>query len=111
MKKILIFVLALGLASLPVNAQMRWNPSNNMVYTYPESPEINQCEYFVCILACYGIYNNMKQLNYNVAAQTVIQQCIYFLNSKECAAAQRLAQDLKSNAVYFPDGSYCWHIF
>jgi len=111
MKKLFTLILSACFLPLALNAQMRWNTATNAVYSYPESSKINKCEYFVLLLACAGIAENMKSMNWSVSSKAVIEQCIYYLKKIGKPVALRLADDIKNNAYYYANGSYAGKLF
>lgn len=107
----IILLAALGLTPLFVQSQMRFSPIDKIPYSYPESPEVNQCEYLFCLIACAQIENNMRSFNWRVSNQAIVEQCIYYLKNIGSSTALRLAHDIKDNAAYYANGSYLGPIF
>ena len=111
MKRMLLAAFAIGLMPLLINSEMRYDPALDLVYSYPEAPDINVQEYVLRIFACLSIGQNMKRVNLSVSSKEVIKQCIYFLKNIATPTALRLADDLRSNKIYYPDGTYAENIF
>ncbi|MBS1986602.1 hypothetical protein JST99_01575 [Candidatus Dependentiae bacterium] len=60
MKKILMIISFFTVFATSLNAQMRYNPINNRIYSHPETPDINQNEYRMLVLRCAQLEARMK---------------------------------------------------
>lgn len=108
MKRMLLVALALGLMPLFIKSEMRYNPVNGLLYSHPESPEINKVEYLLLLAACVQIENNVKAANGSkiVSNKELYNQCVFYLKSIGTPTALRLISDMKKNGVYYANGSY-----
>lgn len=115
MKKLLITTLIIGLiASTPrIIAEMRYNPLNNILYSYPETPDINQNEYLMLLFGCAQIEARLMAMNNGKQAsrKTLFDQCSVYLNAIGTPTALRLIGDLKSNKIHYANGSFMKKIF
>lgn len=112
MKKTLI-VLLIAVMGINISAEMRYNPINNLLYSHPETPEINQDEYRTLILWCIELEARIIAMNRGliVSQKDVLDQCNFYLKAIGTATAHRLMKDLKKNKVYYTNGSFMKEIF
>lgn len=112
MKKLLLSLLVLAPAS-SLLADMRYDPVYNRYYSYPETPGINQDEYFTLWLECVKIYENIKFLSAPIkpSYSDMIYYCSSCLNKVGTPAALRLQADLIKNTVHLANGNFMCNIF
>lgn len=110
MKILLMALLTLGPVS-HLLADMRYNPINNLLYSYPEN--INQAEYRALLVDCMVIENRLIAMNGGLrpAVITIINQCAFYLNSVGTPAALRLISDLNKNTLHYANGTFIKYIF
>jgi len=113
MKKILIATLMMSLFMEVIVAETRYNPINNLIYSHPETPDINQVEYRLLILACIEIENRMVAINGAIrpSEKDFFKQCEFYLKSIGSPTALRLIADMKHNKICYVDGSFMKKIY
>lgn len=113
MKRLFIMILMLGYIAQNMIAEIRYNPINDMWYTYPESPDINPQEYIMLLLGCIGIKDRMMRINGGIQphSKDILNQYSVYLLSVGTPTALRLMADLKSNTINYADGSFMKKIF
>lgn len=114
MKKLLLMtVLILGSIG-HLLAEMRYNPINNLIYSHPETPDINQADYRLLLASCIAIEANMRAMNSGMLPnpKIIIDQCTAYLNSVGTPTALRVIADLNKNTIhYYANGTFMKNIF
>lgn len=107
MKKLLISILMISSISMPLLADMVYDPARNLFMTKPESPAINQGAYAALILGCHGIATNIMSLNNNQTPEkaVLLAQYTHYLKRIGTPTALRLIEDLRKDELFYPDGS------
>lgn len=107
MKKIFVMFL-LSIVGINVFAEMRYNPLNGLLYTYPEKQGINQDEYRQLLLNCIELESRLIAMNGNMQLpkEKVIDQFNFYLKSVGTVTAHRLMDDLKNNKVSYANGTF-----
>ena len=92
----------------PLFAEMRYNPINNLLYSHPETADINQADYRLLIAGCIALEANMRAMNggNQPSNNDVLTQCIVLLQAVGTPTALRLIADLKNNTVHYANGSF-----
>lgn len=113
MKRLLITLLTMNLLAQNMFAETRYNPINNLIYSHPETSDINQFEYRLLILACIGIENRMIAINgkNRPSVKDFFKQCELYLKRIGSPTALRLIADMKHNKICYADGSFMKKIY
>lgn len=113
MKHLLLALFTINLMTQYAEAEMRYNPLNNLIYSHPETSDINQHEYRLLIAACIEIENRMEAMNGGKPQpkKDVIDQSIFFLKTVNTATALRLIADIKTNTISYANGTFMKKLF
>lgn len=108
MKKLLIIAVIIGCSVLHIGAEMRFNPFNNLIYSHPETSDINQDEYRILLVACIEIEARLITMNggKRVSKKVALDQFNVYLKAVGTSTALRLIADLKSNKIYYSNGRF-----
>lgn len=106
MKRLLIALLIM-MGTKQCVAEMRYNPLNDLVYSHPETPDINQDEYRVLVLGCAQIRTRIVAISgKQPSKKEFFNQCSFYLKAVGTPTALRLLKDIRANVVNYADGSF-----
>jgi hypothetical protein len=114
MKKLLLSVtLMTCFSNQNIVAEMRYNPLNNLIYSYPETPNINQDEYRMLILGCVEIISRISVVHggKKLSKKEILDQYEFYLKAVGTSTALRLLADLRNDVINYANGSFMKKIF
>ena len=111
MKKTIIITLMLSLLTLNIVAQMRYNSLNGLLYSHPETADINQDEYSLLLESCALIEKTIRAYSANPSTKEMKKQSAIYLKAVGTKTALRLLDDLKGNYVYSSNGRKLYKIY
>jgi hypothetical protein len=93
-------------AATPLWANLVYDPVVNAFYSEPQTPDINQAEYFSLLCDCLSITQNIIVLldGKNLSKKDG-EQIALFLKRIGTPTALRLLSDLKKKTIFYPNGS------
>ncbi len=110
---ITLMTLIIGLGHNQLNAEMRYDPVQNVLYSHPQDSSINHVEYVGLIVACIELSNRLVAMNNGrqIPIKEDLEQAYVYLKSVGTPTALRLIKDLKANAIYYKNGAFMRKIY
>jgi hypothetical protein len=97
----------LMLSICPLYGDMVYDPIQDIVYSTPQTADINNTEYMLLLHNIGIIGKRIDGATGKISSKAGGKQLVAYLQRIGTPTALRLIKDCKKGVIYFPDGSVC----